>query len=368
MALRESPRSCRPLASKPLVWALIPYEIEGNRLKAESYETEVTKAELASAFHELGLPWIWQPIVLGTIDDIAGQLVESAARRPTVALNFCDGLDWNGDPGLSVVLALERAGVPFTGSDSGFYRTSTSKLRMKALFRELGVETAPWEVVPRSGPVQGICERLGAPLLVKPDVSYASCGISLRSKAFSDGAIERRRDELRQDELASLLANGEIFAERFLAGDEFTVFVGGFWDDPDSLWTLPPARRCFAQSIPVEERFLTYERYWGFYRDEPPPLEGEAFYRYELAEASLARELIDLATRAYCAVGGHGYARVDIRRDTVNDRLSVLEVNANCGLSGDDQTSTGSILRLMGWNLPGLLARIIDQTLQRHRR
>jgi D-alanine-D-alanine ligase len=216
--------------------------------------------------------------------------------------------------------------------------------------------------------VEGICDRLGAPLLVKPDVSYASCGIALRSKATSDAAIERRRDELLRGELASLFANGDIFAERFLAGDEFTVFVGGYSDSPETLWSLPPARRCFAASIPVEERFLTYERYWGFYREEQPPAEGEAFYRYELVTCELAPELADLAKRAYCAIRGHGYARVDIRGDAVNGKLSVLEVNANCGLSGDDQTSTGSILQLMGWNLPGLLSRIIDQTLQRRGR
>ena len=352
----------------PIVWALIPYCLEDGRLTADTFESEATKSELAVAFNQLGLPWIWQPMVHGAIDEIVAQLALSLQRRPTLAFNFCDGLDRDGSPGLSVVSALERAGIPFTGSDSGFYQTSTHKLRMKVLFQERGVETAPWEVVPRTGAVQGICDRLGTPLLVKPDVSFASCGISLRSKVFSDAGIERRRDELQRGEMASLLVDGEIFAERFLAGAEYTVFVGGYWDCPEGLWTLPPARRCFAESIPVDERFLTYERYWGFYREERPPDSGEAFYRYELVEEGLARELADLARRAYCAVAGHGYARVDIRRDTVNGELSVLEVNANCGLSGDDQTSTGSILQLMGWSLPELLSRIIEQTLQRRGR
>jgi len=267
-------------------------------------------------------------------------------------------------PGLSVVRALEQAGIPFTGSDSRFYGVSTYKLCMKGLFRECGVETAPWEPLPRTGPVQGVCERLGAPLLVKPDVSFASYGISLKSKVSSDGEIEVRRDELRQGETASLFAGEEIFAERYLAGDEYTVFVGGYWDYPDGLWTLAPAHRCFAESIPAPERFLSYDRYWGYYREEAPPADGEAFYRYELATGGLAEELVALAKRAYRAVQGHSYARVDIRRDTVNGQLSVLEVNGNCGLSGDDQTSTGSILQLMGWTLADLLLRIIDQTLQ----
>jgi D-alanine-D-alanine ligase len=352
---------------KPLVWALIPYFIEGQRLVGETFESEAVKAELAAAFHDVGCPWIWQPVVLGSLEELVGQLVSSCKQRPTVAFNFCDGLDRDGTPGVSVVRALEQSGVPFTGSDSRFYEISTSKLWMKRLFLEHGVETAPWEVLPRTGPIQGVCGRLGTPLFVKPDISYASYGISLRSKVVTDAEIERRRDELRSSEMDGTFASDEVFAERYLAGDEFTVFVGGFWDAPDSVWMLPPARRCFADSVPTEERYLSYDRYWGYYQEESAPSGGEAFYRYELVEGALREELADLARRAYCAVAGHGYARVDVRRDTVNGRLSVLEVNANCGLSGDDQTSTGSILQLMGSSYPALIRRILDQTLERSR-
>jgi D-alanine-D-alanine ligase len=264
---------------------------------------------------------------------------------------------------LSVVRALETAGIPFTGSDSRFYEISTSKVLMKSIFRDQGIETAPWEVLPASGPVQGVCERVGVPLIVKPDVSFASFGISLKSKVDSDAAIAARRDEIRQNEMGDYLPEGPIFAERYLGGDEYTVFVGGYRDRPDTIWNLPPARRCFAGSIPVEERFLTYDRYWGYYQEEGAPADDEPFYHYELVEGDLEEELAALARCAYRAVEGYGYARVDIRRDTVNGKLSLLEVNANCGLSGDDQTSTGSILRLMGWDFPGLLLRLVTQTL-----
>ena len=129
--------------------------------------------------------------------------------------------------------------------------------------------------------------------------------------------------------------------------------------------TMPPARRTFAESIPPEERFLTCDRYWGYYKEESMPSRGEPFYRYELVNGKLREELVGLANRAYCAVRGYGYARVDIRRDTVNGNLSVLEANANCGLSGDDQTSTGSIHQLMGNSYADLVLRILIQTLNR---
>jgi D-alanine-D-alanine ligase len=351
---------------KPLVWALIPYTIAENRLTAETYENEPTKAELAAAFDALGLPWIWQPIVLGSIDETTAQLITSMRHRPTVAFNFCDGLDRDGTPGVSVVKALEDAGIPFTGSDSHFYQISTYKLRMKSLFREHGIETAPWEVLPRTGPVQGVCGRLGIPLLVKPDVSFASYGISLKSKVFADSEIEICRNQLWKGEMGKIFADEHIFAERYLAGDEYTIFIGGYWNHPNEIWTLPPARRCFADSIPPEERFLTYDRYWGYYKEESMPAGDEPFYSYELVHGEIREELVELAFRAYCTVKGSGYARVDIRRDTVNGNLSVLEVNANCGLSSDDQTSTGSILHLMGWKYSDLILRILTQTLQRY--
>ncbi len=217
---------------KPLVWALIPYEIRGSRLTADTFDSEATKSELAATFGSLGLPWIWQPVVLGSLDEVISQISSSFANRPTIAFNFCDGLDCDGTPGLSVVKALEAAGIPFTGSDSRFYEISTSKVLMKSIFRDQGIETAPWEVLPASGPVQGVCERVGVPLIVKPDVSFASFGISLKSKVDSDAAIAARRDEIRQDEMGDYLPDGPIFAERYLGGDEYTVFVGGYRDRP----------------------------------------------------------------------------------------------------------------------------------------
>jgi D-alanine-D-alanine ligase len=62
---------------------------------------------------------------------------------------------------------------------------------------------------------------------------------------------------------------------------------------------------------------------------------------------------------AYIAVRGSGYARVDVRMDRANGELFVLEVNANCGLSEDDQTSTGGILKLAGMALAELLRSIL---------
>jgi D-alanine-D-alanine ligase len=46
--------------------------------------------------------------------------------------------------------------------------------------------------------------------------------------------------------------------------------------------------------------------------------------------------------------------------DRATGEMFVLEVNANCGLSEDDQTSTGCILKLAGMTLADLLGSILE--------
>src|SRR4051812_5895254 len=98
----------------PLVWALTPYLIRDRKLVGESYDNDQTKAECAAAFHTLGMPWIWQPVVPGCIDEILAQIAKYAENHDTIIFNFCDGDDINGYPGLSLLRALETAGIPFT--------------------------------------------------------------------------------------------------------------------------------------------------------------------------------------------------------------------------------------------------------------
>ena len=141
--------------------------------------------------------------------------------------------------------------------------------------------------------------------------------------------------------------------------------MGGYWDDPDNIWTLPPAERIFDHSIPEKERFLSYDRYWGYYKEETPPDAGRAFYAYRAAPPDVAQTLFAIAKHAYIATWGYSYGRVDIRFNTKRNEYQVLEVNANCGLSGDADTSCGSILEMAGVRFPQLVEKILAQALVR---
>jgi len=350
---------------KPVVWTLVPFWIEGATLKSDSYDLGPYKVELADVFRELSLPWILQVVVPATINEIVAQIVECAKHRPALVFNLCDGYEEVGTPGISVVKALQAAKLPFSGADVRYYETSSSKLEMKQLFKQANVPTAVWEALPDDGPLTGLCGRLGTPLFIKPSASSASFGIGLKSVVNSDEEATQRRDELKKGEHKHLFAKDVIFAEDFIDGPEFTVLMGGYWDDPNNIWTLPPAERIFDTSIPESERFLSYDRYWGYYKEETPPEGGRAFYAYRAAAPEQARILFDIAKRAYIATWGYSYGRVDIRFNKKSNEYQVLEVNANCGLSGDAETSCGSILAMANQRFPQLVEKILEQALSR---
>ena len=78
--------------------------------------------------------------------------------------------------------------------------------------------------------------------------------------------------------------------------------------------------------------------------------------------------MFDIAKRAYIATWGYSYGRVDIRFNKRTNEYQVLEVNANCGLSGDAETSCGSILEMAGQRFPQLVEKILEQALARVRK
>jgi D-alanine-D-alanine ligase len=92
----------------------------------------------------------------------------------------------------------------------------------------------------------------------------------------------------------------------------------------------------------------------------------ENFYEYQLPPEHLIEAIKKLSWDAYCATKGKGYTRVDVRMDAITKKLYVLEVNAQCGISEDENyTSIGAILRFSGKSFCSLVEKIILDALQR---
>jgi D-alanine-D-alanine ligase len=191
-------------------------------------------------------------------------------------------------------------------------------------------------------------------------------GVSVKNVVHTEEELEKRVDEIRNGYHGwNLLADG-LFVEQFITGPEFTTFITGSADDPENCIVYEPVERVFHQSLPDTEKFLSFGRLWEIYDDETPMPQNENFYEYQPVDPSLISSLKKLSFDAYHSVGGKGYSRIDIRMDFTTGKLYMLEVNAQCGLSEDENyTSIGAILRVSGKTFTEIIVEILKDALRR---
>ncbi|MBL7694446.1 MAG: ATP-grasp domain-containing protein [Ferruginibacter sp.] len=351
------------------VWVLAPY-LETNDPNIDYYyDFSQSIAEYTKAFNELDVEWKWQPVTINnyasTIDHICKRNEQD--NKLHLVFNLCDGDEVNGTPGISVVKLLEEKGLFYTGSDEFFYHITTSKIPMKEAFDKAGVPTPAWEAITqRDQDTSGIIARLGSPAIVKPSVSGGSMGVGVRNVVSSARELNEQVQHMFDGYRGWQLTSDGIVAESFINGPEYTVLIVGSYDKPGKAKIYEPVERIFHASLPDSEKFLSFDRLWEIYEEEKPMPNEENFYEYALPDAALIDEIKKVSWEAFVATKGKGYTRVDIRRDKSTGKLYVLEVNAQCGLSEDeDYTSIGAILRVSGKTFTQLVVAIINEAYQR---
>jgi D-alanine-D-alanine ligase len=236
-------------------------------------------------------------------------LIDPAATPPEAALfrdvdvAFLALHGRNGEDG-TIQSVLDRMGVVFTGSGAEASRLAFSKSASKERFFQCGVPTPVYVLVNETDGGQRcreMADRIGFPLVVKPDSQGSSLGVSIvRSADALSAALERC---FRYDSFA-------LF-ERAVAGTEWTLPL--FDDEPLPLIQISTPREFFDFTAKYED----------------PTTE----YHFEFAESRAAvASLVDAGRRAAQAIGTKGLARVDLRLDQ-EGRPWVLEVNTIPGLT-----------------------------------
>ncbi len=349
------------------IWVLAPHIESDDPNIQHYYDFSQSIKEYTKVFDELKAQWKWQPVTMDNYKTIIRSIAESKNGKTPLVFNLCDGDEVNGTPGVSVIHELEKYGLIYTGSDAHFYNTTTSKIPMKKAFDKAGVPTANWRVITeKKGSVKGICKRVGAPLIIKPAVSGGSMGVSVKNVVHSEEELSKRAEEIYKGYHGwNLLVDG-LFVEQFITGPEYTTFITGSSDDKENCIVYEPVKRVFHESLPEAEKFLSFDRLWEIYEDETPMPKNENFYEYRPAEPELITALKKLSMDAYRSCGGKGYTRIDIRQDSATGKLYMLEVNAQCGLSEDeDYTSIGAILKVSNVSFTEIIAEIMKDALRR---
>jgi D-alanine-D-alanine ligase len=363
MKIPEAIRLLKPYK----IWVLAPHLESSDPNIQHYYDFTQSIAEYTKVFEELKADWKWQPVTMDNYAAIIDTIAGSANGKTPLVLNLCDGDEVNGTPGVSVIHELEKHGLIYTGSDAHFYNVTTSKIPMKKAFDKAGVSSANWRVITeKKGSTKGICKRVGTPIIIKPAVSGGSMGVSVKNVVHTEEELAERVDEIKKGYRGwNLLADG-LFVEQFITGPEYTTFITGSSDDLENCIVYEPVKRIFHESLPDSEKFLSFDRLWEIYEDETPMPSNENFYEYGPVEPLLIPALKQLSLDAYKACGGKGYTRIDIRQDVATGKLYMLEANAQCGLSEDENyTSIGAILKASNVSYTSVIAEILKDALRR---
>lgn len=350
-----------------MIWVLAPHLESDDPNIQHYYDFTQSIKEYTRVFEELKASWKWQPVTMDNYKQVIRSIAGSANGKTPLVLNLCDGDEVNGTPGVSVIRELNRHGLIYTGSDVHFYNVTTSKIPMKKAFDKAGVATANWRVITdKKGSTRGLAKRVGIPILIKPAVSGGSMGVSVKNVVHTEEDLAKRVEEIYQGYHGwNLLVDG-LFVEQFITGPEFTTFITGSADDPRNCKVYEPVERVFHPSLPDAEKFLSFDRLWEIYEEETPMPSNENFYEYKPVDPAMIPALKKLSLDAYHACGGKGYTRIDIRQDSSTGKLYMLEVNAQCGLSEDeDYTSIGAILKVSGISFTEIISEIIKDALRR---
>ena len=225
--------------------------------------------------------------------------------------------------------ALEILGLPYTGCGVMASALSMDKLMTKRVWLGAGLPTPAYRILNKETDFQQVINELGLPLMVKPATEGSSIGLSK----------VKRAEDLAEAYAKAASCSKTVIAEQWITGAEYTA---GILDRQ----TLPLIR------LEVPGEFYDYEA--KYLRDDtryhcPCGLNPED-------EAAMQ----SLALRAFAAVGGRGWGRVDLMRDQ-QGKAWLIEVNTNPGMTDHSLVPLGA--RAIGLDFPALVLRILETTL-----
>ena len=354
------------------VWVLAPSLNNEDPNLDYYYDYTQSIEEYKTVFENLDLPWKWEAVKLDNFKIIIQEIYNEYQKGEVfpVVLNLCDGDEINGAPGISIIKALQEKNIIYTGADDFFYEITTSKIPMKLAFDEAKISTPKWEHIKQIEiSSYQLFQKLGKPVIVKPAISGGSLGVGIKNVVEHELELKQQVQKMFDGYRGWNFSSDGIIAESFIDGPEYTVMIVGSYTQPEYAKIYPPVERVFHKSLPAKEKFLSFDRLWEIYEEEAPMPEQDNFYEYALCNSEQKIEIQKIAWDAFVAVNGTGYTRVDIRVDKKTGTPYVLEVNAQCGISEDENyTSIGAILRFANQSFTELVIHIINDAFARRRK
>jgi D-alanine-D-alanine ligase len=256
-------------------------------------------------------------------------ITEIKSQNPYIVFNGLHGAA--GEDGrIQALLELEK--IPFTGSGFHACALAMDKVSSKLLAKEVGVAVPEYKIFKSvdSEAIMQVIKSFGFPLVIKPNSSGSSCGVSI---------IEEADQLIPAVELALQYGN-LVLIEKYIEGRELTVTI---------LEDIP---------LPVVE--ITPIDGWYDYHHKYK--KGNSIYEVPAKlKVSEIEKIQKKALAIHRILGCQAYSRVDFRYDS--KEFYYLESNTLPGMTPLSLTPMAA--KAAGIQFNELLERIIQSSMQR---
>jgi D-alanine-D-alanine ligase len=272
------------------------------------------------------------------------------AEKPDLIFNLCDE-GFRGETKLEphVAAMFDILNISYTGNSYFTMALCQNKARAKDILTYNGVLTPKFQVF--TSAERKLNPELKFPMIVKPIQEDGSIGIRERSVVINE---EQLREEV--DHIINLHKQ-EALVEEFIDGREFTVSLVG----NKRPIVLPPAEIDFTEMPNHLPKIVSYRAKWVkrsiAYKKSPiicPALN---------IDEKTIKLIEDTSRKCYKIFGCRGYARIDFRYDTKNNKLYALEINPNPDVSEEFDIATSA--KAANMTYADLIQKIIDFAIER---
>jgi D-alanine-D-alanine ligase-like ATP-grasp enzyme len=318
---------------KQLLYILISVAVEEVHDQSKiDHEIEILKEqcvygkELIKLFNDAGYDTKLLCIPLHKYQQYLTNNLPPPEDHPLI-LNICESFGIDGKiEARSVGGFLDQLLYKYAGADCAFDTKCNSKMLAKKLFTDAKVPTLPYVYFTTFQPsIKARIEdgKLKYPLILKPTHSLNSVGMKGPLNNYQDV------EDAVKEGVKSFFG---MYLEEYLQGKEYACFV---YDDKEGTVALDPI--CFERSLVSKEHELK---------------------EISVEDKDVREKVKEISLRAYKAVSGRSFARVDIRERESTHELFVLEVHDSPSLVCN---SLKSILQMNKINMCDLLRRIIGK-------
>lgn len=307
--------------------------------KATDEDTKDSAEEVAAALATKGATLSLIPITEDTIGRIA-------VIHADLIFNL---IEWDGlDTPLtrSAFDALEKTGIPYTGSSKEAIIVCNDKAKMKAKLDASSLPTPRWQLFEIGD--EPVRPDFIFPVIVKLAREHCSIGLT------KDAVV------LKPEELPNVIKerittfHQPVYAEEFISGRELQVTI---LEREKGLMVLPPAEIVF--DTQGAGAFLTYKGRW----EESHADYKESHVTKAALTPSLMQNLYRVSHKAHTAFGFRDYSRLDIRFR--GEEIFILEANANPGLGDDDDYGMTVSYRAAGMDFADFCWEIVQSCFKR---